>query len=82
MARVERLVQLEEAFAINNDVPYRLSSAIYTGDVNAAVRAIEELEGITLREAGEREVRFVDPAGVERVLPFGESVALENAHAP
>ena len=45
---VIRFDTIEEAFEINNEVPYGLSSSIYTQDVSASFRAVEELDnGIT-----------------------------------
>lgn len=64
---------LDEAFAINNDVEYGLSSAIYTRDVRAAFRAIEELEnGITYVNA--------PTIGAEAHLPFGGVKGTGNGH--
>ncbi len=65
--------ELEEAFAINNDVPYGLSSALYTRDVQAAFRAIETLEnGITYVNA--------PTIGAEAHLPFGGVKQTGNGH--
>ncbi len=64
---------LEEAFAINNEVPFGLSSSLYTNDVGAAFRAIEELEtGITYINA--------PTIGAEAHLPFGGVKGTGNGH--
>jgi aldehyde dehydrogenase (NAD+) len=64
---------LEEAFAINNEVVYGLSSSIYTRDVNAAFRAIQELDnGITYVNA--------PTIGAEAHLPFGGVKGTGNGH--
>jgi aldehyde dehydrogenase (NAD+) len=55
---------LSEAIAIANDVPYGLSSAIYTKDVNSSARAERELDtGIVYINA--------PTIGAEIQLPFG-----------
>ncbi len=65
--------ELDEAFRINNDVPYGLSSALYTRDVQAAFRAMEELEaGITYVNA--------PTIGAEAHLPFGGVKQTGNGH--
>lgn len=65
--------ELEEAIEINNDVAYGLSSAIYTSDVGAAFRAIEELDnGITYVNA--------PTIGAEAHLPFGGVKQTGNGH--
>jgi acyl-CoA reductase-like NAD-dependent aldehyde dehydrogenase len=53
-----------EAVKVANDVEYGLSSSIYTGDVNTAFRALEDLEaGVTYINA--------PTIGAEVHLPFG-----------
>ncbi|MDX1578917.1 MAG: aldehyde dehydrogenase family protein, partial [Gemmatimonadota bacterium] len=65
--------ELDEAIAINNEVPYGLSSALYTRDVNASFRAIRELDnGITYINA--------PTIGAEAHLPFGGVKATGNGH--
>ncbi len=64
---------LEEAFEINNEVQYGLSSSIYTRDVNASFRAIQELDnGITYVNA--------PTIGAEAHLPFGGVKGTGNGH--
>jgi len=64
---------VDEAFAINNEVVYGLSSSIYTRDVNVAFRAIQELDnGITYVNA--------PTIGAEAHLPFGGVKATGNGH--
>lgn len=64
---------IEEAFSINNEVEYGLSSSIYTRDVNAAFRAIQELDnGITYVNA--------PTIGAEAHLPFGGVKGTGNGH--
>ncbi|MFP5227481.1 MAG: aldehyde dehydrogenase family protein, partial [Acidobacteriota bacterium] len=54
----------DEAIAISNNIPYGLSTAIYTRDVNKAFRAMRDLEaGITYVNA--------PTIGAEVHLPFG-----------
>jgi aldehyde dehydrogenase (NAD+) len=64
---------LEEAIDIANGVPYGLSSAIYTQDVNQAFYAMQEMyTGIF----------YVNSAtiGAEVHLPFGGTKATGNGH--
>jgi len=64
---------LDEAINIVNDVPYGLSSAIYTQDVNQAFHAMQELyTGIC----------YVNSAtiGAEVHLPFGGTKGTGNGH--
>ena len=64
---------LDDAIAISNGVEYGLSSAIYTDDVNAAFRAIRDLDtGITYINAG--------TTGAEIQLPFGGTKYTGNGH--
>ncbi|MFQ5879278.1 MAG: aldehyde dehydrogenase family protein [Dehalococcoidia bacterium] len=64
---------LEEAIAINNDVPYGLSSAIFTRDVDKAFRAIAGITtGIVYVNAG--------TIGAEVHLPFGGTRGTGNGH--
>jgi alpha-ketoglutaric semialdehyde dehydrogenase len=64
---------LDEAVRVNNDVVYGLSSSLYTRDVNAAFRAMEELEaGITYVNA--------PTIGAEAHLPFGGVKQTGNGH--
>lgn len=70
---VLRVATLDEAIAVNNAVPYGLSSALYTRDVNAAFRAMNELEtGITYINA--------PTIGAEAHLPFGGLKQTGNGH--
>jgi aldehyde dehydrogenase (NAD+) len=64
---------LEEAIGVANEVAYGLSSAIYTRDINAAYRAMHELEaGIVYINA--------PTIGAEIHLPFGGVKATGNGH--
>ena len=68
-----KVESLEEAVAVNNGVPYGLSSSIYTRDVNRAFRAIESLDtGIVYVNAG--------TIGAEVHLPFGGMRGTGNGH--
>jgi aldehyde dehydrogenase (NAD+) len=70
---VVRVEDLDQAIRVNNDVPYGLSSAIYTRDVNAAFRAMESLDnGITYVNA--------PTIGAEAHLPFGGVKQTGNGH--
>jgi acyl-CoA reductase-like NAD-dependent aldehyde dehydrogenase len=64
---------VDEAFAVNNDVKYGLSSSIYTSNVNTAFRALNELDnGITYVNA--------PTIGAEAHLPFGGVKQTGNGH--
>jgi acyl-CoA reductase-like NAD-dependent aldehyde dehydrogenase len=70
---VIRVQTVDEAFAVNNDVRYGLSSSVYTRDVNVAFRALSELDnGITYINA--------PTIGAEAHLPFGGVKATGNGH--
>jgi aldehyde dehydrogenase (NAD+) len=70
---VIRVDSVDEAFAINNDVRYGLSSAVYTRDVAVAFRALAELDnGITYINA--------PTIGAEAHLPFGGVKQTGNGH--
>jgi alpha-ketoglutaric semialdehyde dehydrogenase len=70
---VIRFSELAEAFRINNEVKYGLSSSLYTRDVNAAFRAFTELDnGITYVNA--------PTIGAEAHLPFGGVKQTGNGH--
>jgi aldehyde dehydrogenase (NAD+) len=70
---VLRVGTREEAFTINNDVRYGLSSSIYTRDVNVSFRAFQELDnGITYVNA--------PTIGAEAHLPFGGVKQTGNGH--
>jgi aldehyde dehydrogenase (NAD+) len=63
----------DEAFRVNNDVRYGLSSSVYTGDVNLSFRALNELDnGITYINA--------PTIGAEAHLPFGGVKQTGNGH--
>jgi alpha-ketoglutaric semialdehyde dehydrogenase len=63
----------EEAVGVNNDVRYGLSSSIYTGSVDLAFRAMQDLDnGITYVNA--------PTIGAEAHLPFGGVKATGNGH--
>jgi aldehyde dehydrogenase (NAD+) len=70
---VLRVSSADEAFMINNGVRYGLSSSIYTKDVNAAFRALSELDnGITYVNA--------PTIGAEAHMPFGGVKQTGNGH--
>lgn len=64
---------VDEAFAVNNDVRYGLSSSVYTSNVNVAFRALQDLDnGITYVNA--------PTIGAEAHLPFGGVKETGNGH--
>jgi alpha-ketoglutaric semialdehyde dehydrogenase len=64
---------LDEAIEVSNGIKYGLSSSIFTQDVNAAFRAMRDLEaGITYVNAG--------TIGAEVHLPFGGTKDTGNGH--
>jgi alpha-ketoglutaric semialdehyde dehydrogenase len=70
---VIRFHDLDEAIRINNEVQYGLSSSLYTADVRAAFRAMNELDnGITYINA--------PTIGAEAHLPFGGVKKTGNGH--
>ncbi|HZI21986.1 MAG TPA: aldehyde dehydrogenase family protein [Gemmatimonadales bacterium] len=70
---VIKVGSLDEAIGVNNDVRYGLSSSLYTRDVNAAFRAMNELEsGISYINA--------PTIGAEAHLPFGGVKQTGNGH--
>jgi aldehyde dehydrogenase (NAD+) len=70
---VIRVDTADEAFTINNDVRYGLSSSVYTRDVGLAFRAMNELDtGITYVNA--------PTIGAEAHLPFGGVKQTGNGH--
>lgn len=70
---VIEVADLDEAIAVANGVAYGLSSSIYTRDINAAYRAMRDLEaGIVYINA--------PTIGAEIHLPFGGVKATGNGH--
>ncbi|MBI1966353.1 MAG: aldehyde dehydrogenase family protein [Gemmatimonadetes bacterium] len=70
---VIKVGSLDEAVQVNNGVKYGLSSALYTRDVNAAFRAMADLDnGITYINA--------PTIGAEAHLPFGGVKQTGNGH--
>lgn len=70
---VIRVADAAEAFAVNNDVRYGLSSSVYTANVNVAFRALQDLDnGITYINA--------PTIGAEAHLPFGGVKETGNGH--
>lgn len=70
---VIRVKDIEEALRVANEVPYGLSSSIYTRDVNLALQAVEGIEaGITYVNA--------PTIGAEAHFPFGGVKATGNGH--
>ncbi len=70
---VVQVDSFDEAVQVNNDVRYGLSSSIYTGNVDLAFRALQELDnGITYVNA--------PTIGAEAHLPFGGVKATGNGH--
>ena len=70
---VIRVGDADEAFKVNNDVKYGLSSSIYTPNVGIAFRALTELDnGITYINA--------PTIGAEAHLPFGGVKQTGNGH--
>ena len=70
---VIKVANADEAFRVNNDVAYGLSSSLYTQNVNLAFRAMNELDnGITYINA--------PTIGAEAHLPFGGVKQTGNGH--
>jgi aldehyde dehydrogenase (NAD+) len=70
---VIRVGSFDEAVKVNNGVRYGLSSSVYTGNVDLAFRALQELDnGITYVNA--------PTIGAEAHLPFGGVKATGNGH--
>ncbi|HTT66761.1 MAG TPA: aldehyde dehydrogenase family protein [Gemmatimonadales bacterium] len=70
---VTRVASLDEAIRVNNDVKYGLSSSLYTSNVDAAFRAVEDIDaGITYINA--------PTIGAEAHLPFGGVKETGNGH--
>ncbi len=70
---VIRAASFDEAVEIANEVPYGLSSSIYTRDINLAMRAVHRIEaGITYVNA--------PTIGAEAHFPFGGVKDTGNGH--
>lgn len=70
---VVRIESLDEAIRVNNGVRYGLSSSLYTRDVQAVFRAMQDLDnGITYINA--------PTIGAEAHLPFGGVKQTGNGH--
>ena len=70
---VIRVTSLDDAIRVNNGVRYGLSSSLYTADVNATFRAMQDLDtGITYINA--------PTIGAEAHLPFGGIKQTGNGH--
>jgi aldehyde dehydrogenase (NAD+) len=70
---VIQVADADEAFAVNNDVKYGLSSSLYTRNVEVAFRGMAELDnGITYVNA--------PTIGAEAHLPFGGVKQTGNGH--
>jgi alpha-ketoglutaric semialdehyde dehydrogenase len=70
---VIKVADADEAFTVNNDVKYGLSSSLYTSNVSLAFRAMSELDnGITYVNA--------PTIGAEAHLPFGGVKQTGNGH--
>ncbi len=70
---VLRVDSADEAFAVNNDVKYGLSSSVYTRDLALGFRALQDLDnGITYVNA--------PTIGAEAHLPFGGVKQTGNGH--
>ena len=70
---VIKITTLDDAIRVNNGVRYGLSSSLYTADVNAAFRAMRDLDnGITYVNA--------PTIGAEAHLPFGGVKQTGNGH--
>ena len=70
---VIKFADVDEAFRINNEVQYGLSSSVYTTDVRTSFRAMVELDnGITYVNA--------PTIGAEAHLPFGGVKKTGNGH--
>ncbi|MHB1312704.1 MAG: aldehyde dehydrogenase family protein [Gemmatimonadaceae bacterium] len=70
---VIRVKDAAEAFEVNNDVAYGLSSSVYTRNVNLSFQALQVLDnGITYINA--------PTIGAEAHLPFGGVKATGNGH--